>query len=112
MCLMKLLIEGLLWVLIMCISLLIEPPNIGNWFSSYVYESPELDSLICFQDFDGAGDTCGKEEITGKIGDNHPAVSAKQVKPCDDGIESNGFDDSGCCESGAVVSESFVFLQR
>ncbi|KAG6414203.1 hypothetical protein SASPL_126921 [Salvia splendens] len=82
-----------------------EPPNIRNWFSSYVYESPELDSSSCFQDFDGAGDTCGKEEITGKFGDNHPTVSAKQVKPCD-GIESNEFDDSGCCESSAVVSGS------
>ncbi|KAG6411547.1 hypothetical protein SASPL_129630 [Salvia splendens] len=83
-----------------------EPPNIRNWFSSYVYESPELDSLSCFQDFDGAGDTCRKEEITGKFGDNHPTVSAKQMKPCDDVIESNGFDDSGCCESGAAVSGS------
>ncbi|KAL1531190.1 hypothetical protein AAHA92_33898 [Salvia divinorum] len=82
-----------------------EPPDIRNWFSSYMYESPELDNLSYFQDFDGDGYTCGKEEISGKFGNNHPTASGKQVKSSD-GIESNGFNDSGCCKSAAMVSGS------
>ncbi|KAL2548048.1 hypothetical protein Fot_09578 [Forsythia ovata] len=30
-----------------------EPPDIGNWFSSYVYESPELNNRDGFEDCDG-----------------------------------------------------------
>lgn len=31
-----------------------EPPHIGNWFSSYAYESPVLSGIDDFQDYDGS----------------------------------------------------------
>ncbi|XP_057799902.1 uncharacterized protein LOC131015493 isoform X2 [Salvia miltiorrhiza] len=70
-----------------------EPPDIRNWFPSYVYESPELDDLDCFQDSDGAGDRCVKEDSTRKSGNSCPIgkyddACAGQVKPSH-GIESN-----------------------
>ncbi|KAL6550429.1 hypothetical protein OROMI_020917 [Orobanche minor] len=46
-----------------------EPPDIRNWFSSYTYESPELNTL---QDFQGFGETCIQEEKKGKSGESQP----------------------------------------
>lgn len=56
--------------------LFIEPPDIKNWFSSYIYESPELDATDGFQDSDGA-----REESKGKsenhVGDYDEACAAQ-----------------------------------
>ncbi|KAK6117463.1 hypothetical protein DH2020_048790 [Rehmannia glutinosa] len=47
-----------------------KPPDIRNWFSSYIYESPELNTLGGLQDFDGSEETCLEEEKKGKSGEN------------------------------------------
>ncbi|KAI4372428.1 hypothetical protein MLD38_010661 [Melastoma candidum] len=47
-------------------SLLSEPPHISNWFSSYVYESPELDSLEDFGCSDAKDDLLIREIINSK----------------------------------------------
>ncbi|KAL9178094.1 hypothetical protein ABFS82_01G103000 [Erythranthe guttata] len=44
------------------ISLPSEPPDIRNWFSSYEYESPELNTSDGFQDSDGSAENCLDEE--------------------------------------------------
>ncbi|XP_022158458.1 uncharacterized protein LOC111024941 isoform X2 [Momordica charantia] len=41
-----------------------EPPDIRNWFSSYVYESPELDSNDMFGDSISKEREIGKDELT------------------------------------------------
>ncbi|GER25720.1 SPX (SYG1/Pho81/XPR1) domain-containing protein /zinc finger (C3HC4-type RING finger) protein-related [Striga asiatica] len=57
-------------------SLLSEPPDIGNWFSSYVYESPELNTLDGLQDFHGPRETCLEEGKKGKSGEIPVAVES------------------------------------
>lgn len=83
----------------------IEPPDIRNWFSSYVYESPELDQLDCFEGLGGAEKTFIKEENTRKSGYNLPVGEnecAGVVKSSSDRrTESKG---SECCKSADVVS--------
>ncbi|RDX78705.1 hypothetical protein CR513_40969, partial [Mucuna pruriens] len=44
-------------------SLLSEPPDIRNWFSSYVYESPESDTSSLFRDEVYEENECGKERF-------------------------------------------------
>ncbi|CAA3022290.1 ATP-dependent caseinolytic protease crotonase family [Olea europaea subsp. europaea] len=50
-----------------------EPPDIGNWFSSYVYESPELKNRDDFEDYEVPGSRInytanGKEgKLTGNV---------------------------------------------
>ena len=63
----------------MCLS---EPPDIRNWFSSYVYQSPELNTSDDFEahvlrgtdcvekEFDGEEKTKQKEENLGEFGAN------------------------------------------
>ncbi|XP_075488861.1 uncharacterized protein LOC142527805 isoform X2 [Primulina tabacum] len=43
-----------------------EPPDIRNWFSSYVYES---NTLHGFQDFDASAGICNEEEKKAKLDD-------------------------------------------
>lgn len=90
----------------------IEPPDIRNWFPSYVYESPELDKLDCFEDLDGAGETSIKEENTRRnSGNNLPVLEnecAGQVKSSLHRAELNGSDDSESCKPAAMVSEVFL----
>ncbi|KAL2237898.1 UNVERIFIED_CONTAM: hypothetical protein Sindi_0981500 [Sesamum indicum] len=52
------------------LSLPSEPPDIGKWFSSYIYESPELNTLDGFGDCNGSGEICLDEEKEGKFGEN------------------------------------------
>lgn len=40
-----------------------EPPDIRNWFSSYVYESPESDTSSLFRDEVSEENECGKERF-------------------------------------------------
>lgn len=44
-------------------SLLSEPPDIRNWFASYVYESPESDTSSLFRDEVSEENVCGKERF-------------------------------------------------
>ncbi|KAG8374665.1 hypothetical protein BUALT_Bualt10G0019600 [Buddleja alternifolia] len=62
------------------ISLPSEPPDIRNLFSSYTYESPDLNTLDGFQDFTGAGETPLKEVKKAESGEN------QSVGTCDDGL--------------------------
>lgn len=87
----------------------IEPPDIRQWFPSYVYESPELDELD-FQDSDGIGKTRVEEENSIKSGNNrrigdYGIDCAGKSKPLDR-IESNGCGDSESGKFVAMVSES------
>ncbi|KAL3817988.1 hypothetical protein ACJIZ3_003893 [Penstemon smallii] len=50
------------------VSLPSEPPDIRNWFSSYVYESPELNMLDGLQNLDGSAETLNKAENKAKSG--------------------------------------------
>ncbi|KAL0313079.1 UNVERIFIED_CONTAM: hypothetical protein Sradi_5707200 [Sesamum radiatum] len=63
-----------------------EPPDIRKWFSSYIYESPELNTLDGFGDFNGSGEICLEEEKEGKFGEN--------VGKSDDGLLSAGKESS------------------
>lgn len=72
------------------VSLFVEPPDIKNWFSSYIYESPELDASDGFQDSDGAGESCPGEESNGKSGNRvggYDDACAAQLK-LSHGVES------------------------
>ncbi|KAL6979779.1 hypothetical protein U1Q18_021434 [Sarracenia purpurea var. burkii] len=48
------------------LSLPSEPPNIGNWFSSYVYESPELNTEYEFEGYGFRGMGCLQEGFGGE----------------------------------------------
>ncbi|KAK4389607.1 hypothetical protein Sango_2297700 [Sesamum angolense] len=52
------------------VSLASEPPDIRKWFSSYIYESPELNTSDGFGDINGSGEICLEEEKEGKFGEN------------------------------------------
>ncbi|KAL0324585.1 UNVERIFIED_CONTAM: hypothetical protein Scaly_2425600 [Sesamum calycinum] len=52
------------------VSLASEPPDIRKWFSSYIYESPELNTSDGFGDINGSGEICREEEKEGKFGEN------------------------------------------
>lgn len=72
------------------VSLPSEPPDIKNWFSSYIYESPELDASDGFQDSDVAGESCPGEESNGKSGNpvgGYDDACAAQLK-LSHGVES------------------------
>ncbi|CAA0814387.1 Unknown protein [Striga hermonthica] len=57
-------------------SVLSEPPDIRNWFTSYVYDSPELNTLDGLQDFHGPRETCLEEGKKGKSGENSVSVES------------------------------------
>ncbi|PIN13533.1 hypothetical protein CDL12_13845 [Handroanthus impetiginosus] len=93
------------------VSLLSEPPDVRNWFPSYVYESPDLNTLDGVLDFDESGGTCLEEEKKRKSGENRLVGEFSDgllpaAKESTDGIvkcnESNEFE---CSKSAAMVPE-------
>ncbi|KAK4434880.1 hypothetical protein Salat_0650900 [Sesamum alatum] len=54
------------------VSLPSEPPDIRKWFSSYIYESPELNTFDGFGDFNGSGEICLEEKKEREFGENRP----------------------------------------
>ncbi|KAI3469013.1 hypothetical protein Pfo_025676 [Paulownia fortunei] len=100
------------------ISLPSEPPDIREWFPSYIYQSPELNTLDGFQDFDGSGETCLQKEKKGKYGENQPVgkfdddLLSAAKKSSDGIIKCNESDESEYSKSAALVtglSESLSF---
>ncbi|KAL0395030.1 UNVERIFIED_CONTAM: hypothetical protein Slati_4469200 [Sesamum latifolium] len=65
-----------------------EPPDIRKWFSSYIYESPELNTFDGCGDFNGSGEICLEEEKEGKFGEN------RRVGKSDNGLLSAGKESS------------------
>jgi len=73
-----------------------EPPDIRNWFSSYVYESPEFDTCSILRDEASEENHCGKKlefEVVkadgsksvnghpkGCVGPNNPSNKKTKVK--------------------------------
>ncbi|KAL8539872.1 hypothetical protein ACS0TY_001470 [Phlomoides rotata] len=97
-----------------------EPPDIRNWYSSYVYESPELNTLDGFHDFDGSGETfvedgkntksCGDRPV-GKFDD---ALVDAPKKPSD-GMRCNESDEFTPGKSYSLVigsSDSLSFTSE
>ncbi|KAL3630062.1 hypothetical protein CASFOL_023046 [Castilleja foliolosa] len=95
-----------------------EPPDIRNWFPSFIYESPVLNTFDDLQDLDGSGETCLQEGKKRKAGENQPVgnsnygllsearKSSRKIIKCH---ESDEFEHSKCAALVTGSSESLSF---
>lgn len=85
-----------------------ETPDIRQWFSSYVYESPELSTLDGFENFDVRNIEGGVKAKSGED-ENLPRYREEFVAEVDENVDCDG---SGDCELNqpAAVVLNFVIL--